>query len=115
MIRLSDRDAVEAAIEKIMGRARSFMPTYEDLVSAVERAEQQMQTAGVPRSKRNGALVIWKPRGPSKSYRYSSKSVSCSLSRRGGKWYLSGLELVRIYPAEKEGFFLQPPKAVLTV
>lgn len=102
-INLADADAVREALAAVNGRATGFVATYEDIVSAAERADEILDGLDAAKGDRLGAVVNYCPAGPSaNSYRYGAKSTSVVLQMKSSGWHVISIVSCSVYPKNPE-------------
>lgn len=116
MIKLTieNQAKIQAALDAVNGRARSFAITSGyAVINLGQKAEQALERQGVAKSNRAGAVLYYLPAGPSASaYRYAAASTRLVLLRRTSGWYLVSATADTVYPRGDERFELVPPLAV---
>ena len=68
-------EALDAALEKVNGRASSHTLSASGVVSAAQRAEMQMEASGLPKALRVGAVASFTPSGPGSAYARKGSTV----------------------------------------
>ena len=84
-----------AALAKVNGDARAHTYTPHALMAVAERAEAQLESLGIPKFQRPGAMVhcISGGRVPH-AYKYSRWLTRATLSRTSGGWWLTAASRV---------------------
>lgn len=101
-IRIEDTAKIEEAITAAAGRASAMVPGAADAQRVARWAEDQLAAKGLPKADRHGASVVFTVEGPSRSYRYKSKTVTLRLARTSGGWFLAGASADAVYPGSRE-------------
>lgn len=97
-----NRDAIEAALQAVNGRATSMtMRHFHHVADVAERAETMLET--LPKAERKGAVVTYVPEGPrANRYKYSAISTRLMLQRKASAWYLTDASRVDIWPKQPD-------------
>jgi hypothetical protein len=92
--------AVQAALDEVNGRARSFVLKHASIVfDTAEVAEIELEERFLTQRERVGATVTYIPAGPSaNAYRNSAQSTKITLTRRTKGWYLTAVERTQVWP-----------------
>ena len=107
-------EAVDAMLASVNGRATTHtIDRALQVAEYAERAEKQMEEAGIPQVERVGAILIAAPPGPSaNAYKYQAISTMITLRRFAGKeWRLMTAERVTLKPRQAETFGLSITRA----
>ena len=103
-----NEEKVEAAIKASMGRARTFVHSFEDVVEAAEEAEARLELLGIPKKDRQGVLAEHSVAGPSSnSFKYSAAASSISMRRGVRGWILTDVDRITVYLKDKESLKLE--------
>lgn len=98
-------DKAQQMLDEVNGRAKSFTLDISDLSKIAQRAENQLDESGLPKSKRVGAIVFYAPAGPSaKRYKYNAISTTVTLRRVKNGWRLIDASRCSARPQEPEHF-----------
>lgn len=101
-INLANNGAINAALDKINGKATSFTITCTlEVLDIVKAAEAKL--AILPKADRKGAKVMYRPAGPSaNSYKYSAKSTRIYIERGSNDWFLTNVQPDAVQPKGRE-------------
>lgn len=106
-----NRDAVEAALREVNGRASAHAVTSMHVVTAIaERATALLDRRDVRIADRAGATVEYKPAGPSANrYKFSAAStrVTLRLAADGKTWRLAAVAYDQVHPKSGELFAMR--------
>jgi len=96
--------AVNAALADVNGKASAFAITsWAQVMEVAQEAERRLEAAGLPKAARKGAVVAYRPAGPSaKAYKYASRSTDIWLLRGASDWFLTHVYGAVVYPLDKE-------------
>lgn len=99
-------EAIEDELETVNGRSESFTITSARAVRDIaDAAEKRLADAGVPVAQRVGAVVAYRPNGPSASaYKYAARTTRITLRRVKDGWRLVGVARSDVWPREPEVF-----------
>ena len=101
-ITFENRDAIEASLEAVNGRAQSFtVNNFYDVKSVADDAEKKI--SALPKADRVGARCVYVPAGASsKAYKYAAKSTRIEMERKRTGWVLIDVKEASIYPRDSE-------------
>jgi len=100
--------AIDEVLKAVNGRAKEFIISNAAFVASLgPRAEKYLTTHHVPHSDRTGATAKYNPAGPSSSYKYAAVSTAITLSRQAGRWYVTDIKKIEIWPNGGEHFTVQ--------
>ncbi len=101
-----NNEAINAELGKINGKATSFTITCtKELIDIATRAEKKLEL--LPKAMRKGAVVRYRPAGPSaRSYKYAVKSTRVTIERGASGWFLTGVEATEVQPKRPENFII---------
>lgn len=112
-----DKEAVEAALGEVNGRAYAHAITgFRKVERVALLAEGALAERGLAVKYRNGARVIYAPAGPGKAYARYSSSVTTTeicLERIRGTWCLVGVEKCSIQAELDETFHMELPREAI--
>jgi len=96
--------AVNAALADVNGKASAFAITsWAQVMEVAQEAERRLEAAGLPKATRKGAVVAYRPAGPSaKAYKYAARSTRVTITRGSSDWYLTDVQAVSVYPRSVE-------------
>jgi hypothetical protein len=102
----ANNEALNAALDKINGKATSFTITCtRELIDIATRAEKKLEA--LPKAMRKGAVVRYRPAGPSaNAYKYAAKSTRITIERGASGWFLTGVESAEVQPKRPESFVI---------
>jgi hypothetical protein len=102
----ANNEAINAELDKINGKATSFTITCtKELIDIANRAEKKLEA--LPKAMRKGAVVRYRPAGPSaNSYKYAAKSTRITIERGASGWFLTGVESAEVQPKRPESFVI---------
>lgn len=102
------REAVEAALREVNGRATAFTVTaFAEVVAIAANATKLLDRRDVRIADRAGVTVTFRPAGPSANrYKYSAPStlVTLRLASDGKTWRLAAVEADTVFPRSGETF-----------
>lgn len=100
------REPLDAALAAVNGRAESFTVTsYSHLDYLSKRAEKLLEERGVRTKNRVGAVLEYRPAGPSaNAYKYDAISTGVEITRFSTGWFLTDCSRESVYPREREVF-----------
>jgi len=103
-INITNRGKIEAALEAVNGRARSFtVESARQVEDYAKHLERELERRGVKKSERKGALGNCTPAGPTaRAYKYRAHSTTIYLERGASGWFLIGVERSSVAPTDKE-------------
>ncbi len=87
-MRLTNKDAVEKALDEVQAKARARCLNYEALTSAATRAEKQLRSLGIPRRAWAGCTILVEPARMANSYRGVPLGTYAELEFRNGSWHV---------------------------
>ena len=91
-------EASAATLAAVNGKADAHTYSQRDLERVAERAEAQLESLGIPKAERSGAIVRCVSGGAVPSaYKYSRKLTSACLTRTSGGWWLTDCRLIDGY------------------
>jgi hypothetical protein len=101
-VSIQNNAAISAELLKVNGKAESFTITSANqILQAVARAEQKL--SAIPKAQWRGAMVMFRPAGPSaNSYKYNAKSTRVFIERGATDWFLVNIQPDAVSPKEKE-------------
>jgi hypothetical protein len=89
------------ALAKVNGDARAHTYTPHALMAVAERAEAQLESLGIPKFQRPGAMVHCISGGSvPNAYKYSRALTRAALTRTSGGWWLIAVSCIN----GREGF-----------
>ncbi|NNM65489.1 MAG: hypothetical protein HKL99_12920 [Burkholderiales bacterium] len=99
--------AVTAALDSVAGRINTSLNAAE-IFDAAEAAERRLDTLGLKKSERTGAVFYLSEAGPSaKSYGYSKAELVAQIQRRSdGTWVLTHVARTNVWPQSPRQRFL---------
>ena len=103
--------SIQAAIDTARGRIEKNVPTHVDIWNAANEAEKKLDALKIPVAARPGAIVHFRPEGPSaKSYKYAQNTLEMQAERKRDGWVLTHVGRTLVYPQqpETERLFLTP-------
>ena len=103
--------AIGSAIDTARGSIQKNVPTYADIFIAADNAEKRLESLKIPVADRSGAIVHFRPEGPSaKSYKYAQNTLEMQVERKRDGWVLTHVGRTLVYPQqpETERLFLTP-------
>jgi hypothetical protein len=97
-----NNEAINAALEKVNGRAESFtVSCTKQLVLIAEKAERKLDI--LPKGQRKDATARFIPAGPSaRAYKYPAKSTQVMIERGSTGWFLVGIQPHHVHPTRLE-------------
>jgi hypothetical protein len=103
----ANNEALNAALDKVNGKATSFTITCGgELMSIANRAEKKLEI--LPKAMRKGVKVSFRPSGPSaNSYKYAAKSTHVTIERGSTGWFLTDVTEAHVNPKQPERFNVQ--------
>jgi len=101
-IDIKNNAAINAALDKVNGKANSFtVSSGSEVVKISEAAEKALSQ--LPKSERKGAKVMFRPSGPhARSYGYSAKSTRIYMERGSSCWFLTNVQPDSVSPKQAE-------------
>lgn len=104
-----NRAKIEAALEKVNGKARAHTITsHSELAELAERAEEALKASGLLLLKdRRGARLTFSPSGPGKAYAkkaFRVTTTSIVIERGPSGWLLTRAQRAEIPATLGEGF-----------
>lgn len=100
-IKITDKEAAQAHIDAVNGKATTHTADYYEAVSATEAAEAMLDAKGIPQSRRAGAEFEYMSAPPSaKKYRAAALCSSFRFRRYAEGWRLMKAEKIARYPGQ---------------
>lgn len=94
-IKITDTEAIAAAIAAAEGRARERCVSAERLTDFAAEAESRL--AALPKRLWKGTVVVWRPAGPwARSYKWTAYGTEVIMLRRSNGWVLTAAERVPV-------------------
>ncbi|NNM65787.1 MAG: hypothetical protein HKL99_14490 [Burkholderiales bacterium] len=103
--------AIQSAIDAARGSIQKNVPTPADIWVAADNAEKKLESLKIPVADRPGAIVHFRPEGPSaKSYKYAQNTIEMQAERKRDGWVMTHVGRTLVYPQqpETERLFLTP-------
>jgi hypothetical protein len=102
----SNNEVINAELDKVNGKASSFtIASALEVEKIAARAEKKLEL--LPKAMRKGAVVRYRPAGPSaNSYKYAAKSTRITIERGASGWFLTGVESAEVQPKRSENFVI---------
>jgi len=103
--------AINSAINTARGSIQKNVPAPADIWVAADNAEKKLESLKIPVADRPGAIVHFRPEGPSaKSYKYAQNTLEMQAERRRDGWVMTHVGRTLVYPQqpETERLFLTP-------
>ena len=95
--------SIQAAIDTARGRIEKNVPTHVDIWNAANEAENKLDALKIPVADRSGAIVHFRPEGPSaKSYKYAQNTLEMQAERKRDGWVLTHVGRTLVYPRQPE-------------
>ena len=110
--------SIQAAIDAARGRIEKNVPTHVDIWNAANEAENKLDALKIPVADRSGAIVHFRPEGPSaKSYKYAQNTLEMQAERKRDGWVLTHVGRTLVYPQqpETERLFLTPKQRDIAI
>lgn len=91
--------SVDAALAAVNDRARDHTYTdARDIFALAADAERRLESLGIPRHHRTGAVYVSTSGGPvPNAYKYSRRATSVTLKRRASGWTIASITRTEIY------------------
>lgn len=102
-INTNNKIKIQEAINKKMGKARSFKATASELIELSRTAEKRLSIFGLPKNSRSGAVMVHRDPLP-RSYKYKTTASKVTLARGAKDWFLVSVERVDLYPGSDRLF-----------
>lgn len=98
-IKITDTPAIQAALDAVNGKARSFTLDVLNVRSLAEKAEAQLDNAGIKKTVKVGATATFYGFAPSaKAYKYAVTTTAMTLKRYPEGWRVMRLIRSSMYP-----------------
>src|SRR5690606_32969903 len=97
-------EEIEAVLNAINGRAERWTASVSDVLEMIERAEEQLENANLPTSRRTGAIAVCYPSTPSSSYKYGVIGNEVHLRRAYEGWRVVAINTIRQYGDDSRGY-----------
>jgi len=97
-------------LQAVNGRAKTHTMNEWGVQYVAEKAEKTLDSHGLPKKHRAGAVVIYTPAGPGDSYARLGRYVMSNrihLVRGSKNWFLVKADKMEIYSTSKENFALK--------
>jgi hypothetical protein len=102
LIDQSNREVIQANLDRIQGHGYADILTIKHLIGLAEDAESALAEAEIAASYRSGARYEFSPSGPTaNSYKYSRLGTAVVLERRKRGWFLIDLARISVWPRQK--------------
>ncbi|MBO1024735.1 hypothetical protein IPU75_08395 [Ochrobactrum sp. SD129] len=100
-LKLDQVDEIESALEKINGRASSWViDTHKEVLEAANNAEQQFDAVLLPKTYRVGATATTYGYAPGRGYSYGVASTEIQFRRFADGWRVMSVSRVTLYPSD---------------